>query len=81
MQHLSDDALASLALGEPGRRHPHVDRCDECASEVAALRATADRLRAAYIQPVEPPAALWDRILAEIQAEPRAAPPSDAAAT
>lgn len=75
MQHPSDDALTSLALGASGQHDAHLDRCDACAREVDALRATADRLLAAQVEPVTPPAALWERILAEIQG--RAAPSSD----
>lgn len=79
MQHPSDDALTSLALAAAGQRNPHLDVCDACSSEVAALRATADRFRDATIEPVEPPAALWERILAEIQTV--ATPSEDSAAT
>ena len=66
MQHLPTDALAALALGESDARAEHLDSCAPCRAELTALRATADRMRAAHVAPVEPPAGVWDRILADI---------------
>jgi anti-sigma-K factor RskA len=69
MQHLSTDALAALALGEPDARAEHLESCAQCRAELTALRATAARFRAAQIAPLDPPAAVWDRILADIGAD------------
>ncbi|MFA4840512.1 MAG: anti-sigma factor [Agrococcus sp.] len=70
MQHLSTDALAALALGESDARAEHLESCAQCRAELTALRATAERFRAAQIAPLDPPAAVWDRILADIGADP-----------
>lgn len=69
MQHLSTDALAALALGESDARAEHLESCAQCRAELTALRETAERFRAAQIAPLDPPAAVWDRILADIQSE------------
>ncbi|WP_347754240.1 hypothetical protein [Agrococcus sp. ProA11] len=82
MQHLPDEDLTALALGEAVERSEHVDECRACACEVASLRRTADILIAALVEPVQPPAALWQRTLDEIEAEAAAAPtvnPTDGA--
>lgn len=73
MQHLPTDALAALALGESDARAEHLDSCAQCRAELTALRATADRMRAAHVAPIEPPAGVWDRILADIAPEGAAA--------
>lgn len=78
MQHLPTDALAALALGESDARAEHLDSCALCRAELTALRATADRMRAAHVAPVEPPAGVWDRILADIAPDGAAAPQPDA---
>lgn len=69
MQHLSTDALAALALGESDASAQHLESCAACSAELAALRATAERFRASHITPVQPPAGVWDRILADIASE------------
>ncbi|ROR66310.1 anti-sigma factor [Agrococcus jenensis] len=76
MQHLSTDALTALALGESDASAEHLTTCAHCRAEVSSLRVAADRFRAADVSPVEPPAAVWDRIAADIAAldEPVPAP-------
>lgn len=76
MQHLSTDALTALALGESDASAEHLATCAHCRAEVSSLRDAADRFRAADIWPIEPPAAVWGRIAADIAAldEPAAAP-------
>ncbi len=66
MQHLSTDALAALALGESDSRAEHLESCAQCRAELTALRATAERFRAAHVASLDPPAGVWDRILADI---------------
>ncbi|MGC5077910.1 anti-sigma factor domain-containing protein [Agrococcus sp. DT81.2] len=66
MPHLSTDALAALALGEADARAEHLESCVQCRAELTALRATAERFRAAHVPALDPPAAVWDRILADI---------------
>ncbi|MGM1028425.1 MAG: anti-sigma factor domain-containing protein [Actinomycetota bacterium] len=78
MQHLPTDALAALALGESDARAEHLETCSQCRAELTALRETADRYRAAHIAPLEPPAGVWDRILADIASEEAAAAPGPA---
>lgn len=75
MQHLSEDSLVALALGEAGPGDSHIHHCDACSAEVAALRATADWLRAAQVERVEPPAVVWERIAAEPDTDARATGP------
>jgi anti-sigma-K factor RskA len=50
----------------------HLDTCDRCREEVAALRESAGELAYAA-EEAEPPAELRDRILAAARAEPRTA--------
>lgn len=69
MQHLSTDDLAALALGESDARAEHLESCAQCRAELTALRETAARFRAAQIAPLDPPAGVWDRILADIGAD------------
>lgn len=80
MQHLSTDALAALALGESDARAEHLDSCEQCRAELTALRATADRMRAAHVAPIDPPAGVWDRILTDIAPDGAAAPEAGAQA-
>lgn len=78
MQHLSTDAIAALALGESDASAQHLESCSQCSAELTALRATAERFRAAHVLPVQPPAGVWDRILADIASEGAAGSASEA---
>jgi hypothetical protein len=67
VEHPDEEALVLLALGEGGGPHAgHLDSCDECRAEVAALRRVAEI--GAEAQEVRdlppPPGAVWDRIAA-----------------
>ena len=55
----------------------HLDTCPACAGEVRGLQAAAARLGAADTAP--PPAALWDRIRAEVATTPQLPAPADRA--
>ncbi|MBO1769426.1 anti-sigma factor [Agrococcus sp. TF02-05] len=79
MQHLPEESLVALALGEAVEGGEHAAGCATCSAEVAAFRAAAQRVRAADVVPAAPPAGVWDRIAAELD-EPSAtgAAPSSA---
>ena len=64
MEHPDEEALALLALGEGGPHTDHLDSCDECRAEVAALRRVAEiGLETQEVRDLPPPpAAVWDRI-------------------
>jgi anti-sigma factor RsiW len=64
--HLPTGAYAVHALSEAERLafERHLDTCPPCAVEARRLRAAAARLGAAVAAP--PPAALWDRVRAEV---------------
>lgn len=72
MNHPDDDTLADLALGEsaPTDVAEHVRGCASCAGEVAALRSTLRALREPVPALVAPSPAVWDAVLAEIDADP-----------
>ncbi|WP_306231277.1 anti-sigma factor [Agrococcus beijingensis] len=72
MQHLPDDALAALALGEQPApdEAAHLKACLACHDEVASLRAAAAHYRHVDVAPLPTPAGVWERIAAEIAAEP-----------
>ena len=77
MQHCEQDTLALLALGEPAASAEddrHLTGCEQCQSELAALRAVvmASRQITPADRPVSPPPAVWDRITTELDI---AAPP------
>jgi hypothetical protein len=71
-----DDALADLATGAPVAPEvtAHVAGCRRCTDELAALREVVGLVRVPAPELVSPPAALWDRVAAELEAEPRPAP-------
>lgn len=69
MQHLTDDTITALALGASSAHAQHLEDCSDCRDEVTAVRAVAALLRAAHAEPVVPPPAMWDRILADITAD------------
>lgn len=64
MAHPDQEELVLLALGEGGAHAGHLDTCDTCSAEVAALR----RVAAIGVETQEvrdlppPPDAVWDRI-------------------
>ena len=64
--HLLTGAYAAHALTDTERLafERHLDACPPCAAEARQLRAAAARLAEAAATP--PPAALWDRVRAEI---------------
>ncbi len=70
-----DDALADLATGAPVAPEvtAHVAGCSRCTDELGSLREVLGLVRAPAPELVSPPAALWDRIAAELDAEPRPA--------
>ncbi|MFI5612908.1 anti-sigma factor domain-containing protein [Amycolatopsis sp. NPDC051903] len=59
-------ALDALSDTERAQFQRHLEQCEACAQEVRELRATAGRLGAAMAD--EPPAALRERVLAEMRA-------------
>ncbi|SDS38314.1 anti-sigma factor [Agrococcus carbonis] len=69
MQHLSSESLVALALGDGDEGRDHLSTCAQCRGEVEGLRGTAERFRAADVAPMAPPAAVWERIAAEIAVE------------
>lgn len=71
MQHLPEESLVALALGEAVEGGAHAAECATCSAEIAAFRAAAQRVRAAEVVPIAPPAGVWDRIAAELD-EPSA---------
>lgn len=71
MQHLPEESLVALALGEAVEGGEHAAECATCSAEIAAFRTAAQRVRAADVVPVAPPAGVWDRIAAELD-EPSA---------
>jgi len=64
--HLLTGAYAAHALSDTERLafERHLDACPPCAAEARALREAAARLGAAVATP--PPAALWERVRAEV---------------
>lgn len=69
MLHPDPDDLALLALGEDaGGVADHLVMCETCAAEVASLRRVVlvGRTVTAEDVPTPPPAAVWDRIQAEL---------------
>lgn len=65
MQHLSSEALALNALGEVAPEEAaHLEQCNECASEVDALRrvVTAGRTPDAAAGLTRPPSSVWEGI-------------------
>jgi hypothetical protein len=69
-EHVSADDLALRALGEELTEVPeaHLSRCSHCQSELDQLRAVVTTARAVEPAdyPSEPPAAVWDGIVAEL---------------
>lgn len=72
MEHLSNETLTELALGRAGAPSEHLEVCDTCRAEVASLRAAMQRVRVADVEPITPPAGLWERIAAEVDEVPDA---------
>ncbi len=71
MQHCDDETLALLALGEPAAGlgdEEHLDRCRVCRDTLVELQSVVKTARATQVEdrPVPPPAAVWDRITAEL---------------
>ncbi|MET7456844.1 anti-sigma factor [Streptomyces sp. NPDC005574] len=71
MQHIDQEALAMLALGEPPASgvSEHLLDCPECARELAALRHVVTVARSADPADAElkpPPEAVWNGIAAEL---------------
>ncbi|MFJ6984620.1 MULTISPECIES: anti-sigma factor [unclassified Streptomyces] len=82
MEHLTDDDLTRLALGEEPTPPAagHLRHCDRCARELAALRHVVVAVRTP--QPDEdalltPPDGLWESIAAELDVDPRVGRPGD----
>lgn len=69
MQHLTDDTITALALGASSVHAQHLEDCSACRGEVTEVRSVAALLRAAHAEPVVPPPAMWDRILADITSD------------
>jgi len=67
-------ALDALPETERATFERHLDTCPACAGEVRVLQAAAARLGAADTAP--PPAALWDRIRAEVATTPQLPAPA-----
>lgn len=70
-----DDALADLATGAlvAPEVTAHLAGCSRCADELEALREVVGLVRAPAPELVSPPAALWDKVAAELGSEPRPA--------
>ncbi len=78
-RHLEPEELALLALGEQAdsTARDHLDRCTECATDLAGLAATVRLARAAgpdLEELVEPPAHVWDAIAGELELPDRVRP-------
>ena len=72
MSHYDETTLALLALGETqatADNAAHLSTCTRCRADVDQLSAVVATSRAIQDSdyPVAPPAAVWDRIIAEIQ--------------
>ena len=76
--HVDDDVLALLALGEdaasPDER-AHVEQCERCAAEVAALGGVVSLARVSQGPLVAPAPQVWDRIEAELGLTPASSDP------
>ncbi len=59
--------LGALSSSEKLQVESHVATCPECAGELRALRSTADAL-AWSVDPVDPPAAIRQRVMASVAA-------------
>lgn len=70
MPHVDPDGLALLALGERVEEieDQHLAACAQCQSELDQLRAAVTTARSVGPEdsPVTPPAAVWDRVSAEL---------------
>ena len=80
MRHCDEETLAALALGEPmnDTDAAHLQACAECRAEATAYAGVAARVPAAarvYLE--EPPARVWDAIVAQVASESDAAPGSE----
>lgn len=81
MPHCDDETLSLLALGEPASAlaEEHLEACSHCTGELASLRRVVAAARdeappvPLTVQPVVPPARVWDQIAAAtgVQASPR----------
>lgn len=81
MPHIDPDAVALAALGEPldSASRDHLAGCAACAQEVASLTAAATAAReGSGAGLVAPPAAVWERVRAELGLD-AALVPGDAA--
>ena len=77
MEHLNDEDIVLMALGEPGvatggdlEAREHVHSCARCARELAAYRNLVELGRSSADdrneQPAAPPPAVWGRIADEL---------------
>jgi hypothetical protein len=71
MEHLDDEALALVAIGEPLTDPAvieHVSRCDACRHEIEALRSTVAVARSTIGETAltPPPARVWQSVRAEL---------------
>lgn len=82
MEHVDDDVLALVALGEPvpDADRVHLDHCPRCAAEAESLTAvvTVGRSVTPADTLVAPAPAVWDRIRSELDLEGAAAADRDA---
>jgi len=73
--HVDDDVLALLALGEEAGTtadRAHVQECELCADEIAALADVVGLARTADTELVTPGPQVWERIAAELDLAPAA---------
>ncbi|WP_435737670.1 anti-sigma factor [Cellulosimicrobium sp. PMB13] len=69
MQHIDDETLALLALGEDvldDAARAHLGSCDACTAEVDGLRSVVDDARAGGPDLVAPDPDVWNRVHAEL---------------
>ncbi|ROS23854.1 anti-sigma-K factor rskA [Cellulomonas sp. PhB150] len=75
--HVDDDVLALLALGEEAGTtadRAHVQECELCGDEIAALADVVGLARSADTELVTPGPQVWERIAAELELAPAAVP-------
>lgn len=72
--HVDVETLSLIALGEPEGSpsdRVHLSGCDRCTADLVALRhaVAVGRSVSADDQPADPPAGVWDRVQAELDAD------------
>lgn len=75
MQHIPHDDLAwRAATGPEGGSEidAHLRSCAACSQELRSLERAVERIREDAVEPVSLPPQLWDRIAAEVDADPAA---------